>query len=659
MRQGEVSDASGGREAIYEVFADRSQRPSEATRRALEIGAEHLGVEVGFLTRIEDGTQSIELVSGPHPTVRLGAACPLEEAYCSRTVRLSGPMSVQNAGSSDAVDPSAYERFELGSYVGTAVAVDGELYGTVCFADADPREEPFSESEELFVELLGHLVSRALERQRYERRLERRAERLAAEAERLENITQTTFDVIYRIDMQTNFTYVSSAAERVVGYDSGELTGASFADYIADASLPTVMDAFQRVYAGESVQNVQIGFDAKDGSVVVLEINVRPVFEGDEVVEMQGVARDVTERVRQEEMLRTRNRAIEDSQLGIVITELADDGERAVFTNRAFETLTGYAREEVDRSPRELLAGKRTSAAVTAEFERALANRESASAELVSYRKDGSPYWDSVSLSPVHGDGGAVTHVVAFHRDVTERERTRRLVGLFNRVFRHNFRNEMNLVLGHADLLSSLDATDRIEEVRRSADVIHRTAESLLDFSRRLRELERYADRDRDPVRIDPRSLLSTVRETCEQRFPEVTLHTTVATDRSVCAGDELGQALLELVSNAAEHNDPPVAVTVSVDDAGDRVEVRLEDDGAGILPGEVAFIESGRETALDHGSGLGLWFVNWVVTWYGGSFQIGPGPTGTGTVATLRLPALDADESVDEVAAPPTPLFQ
>ena len=114
-------------------------------------------------------------------------------------------------------------------------------------------------------------------------------------------------------------------------------------------------------------------------------------------------------------------------------------------------------------------------------------------------------------------------------------------------------------------------------------------------------------------------------------------------------------------MSNAAEHNDSSVAVTVSVRDVGNRVEIRVEDDGAGILPGEVAFVESGRETALDHGSGLGLWFVNWVVTWYGGSFQIGPveRPGRPGTAATLRLPTVGDDESVAAAAAPPTPLFQ
>lgn len=67
-----------------------------------------------------------------------------------------------------------------------------------------------------------------------------------------------------------------------------------------------------------------------------------------------------------------------------------------------------------------------------------------------------------------------------------------------------------------------------------------------------------------------------------------------------------------------------------------------------------------GRETALDHNLGLGLWITNWIVTKYGGSFQIQRAThEETGTVAVVRLPVVSSDESTDVVDARSTTLFR
>jgi GAF domain-containing protein len=55
-------------------------------------------------------------------------------------------------------DDPAYDSFELGSYLGTTVSVDDELYGTVCFADTAARDEPIRDKEKALVEMHGQWV---------------------------------------------------------------------------------------------------------------------------------------------------------------------------------------------------------------------------------------------------------------------------------------------------------------------------------------------------------------------------------------------------------------------------------------------------------------------------------------------------------------------
>ncbi len=158
---------------------------------------------------------------------------------------------------------------------------------------------------------------------------------------------------------------------------------------------------------------------------------------------------------------------------------------------------------------------------------------------------------------------------------------------------------------------------------------------------------------------IDPGAVFDDIRSALAGERPAVTLERTVRTDRAVAAGSELTAAVTELVENACTHDpDPDTTVELTAHDDGDALVVTVTDDGSGIEEMERRVVASGQESALDHGSGLGLWFVNWVVTRYGGSFQIDSrdGPN-AGTEATIRLPAVGPEESVAEIDSRPTTL--
>jgi GAF domain-containing protein len=55
----------------------------------------------------------------------------------------------------DHPDDPAYEASGLSCYLGGPVHVDGELYGTLCFVSEAPRDQPFTDAEQTFVELLA------------------------------------------------------------------------------------------------------------------------------------------------------------------------------------------------------------------------------------------------------------------------------------------------------------------------------------------------------------------------------------------------------------------------------------------------------------------------------------------------------------------------
>ncbi|ELZ98039.1 light and oxygen sensing histidine kinase [Haloferax mucosum ATCC BAA-1512] len=648
-------DSARTRERLYATFADSSLDFEQVVQRSLEIVADFIGVEYGFLTRITDGEQRIEQAIGSHELLQPGESCPLENAYCRRTIAMDEALSVQDASTSSQVSTRAFETFDLGCYIGAKITVDGEVYGTVCFGDTDSREEPFSEQKSVLVELLGQLLSQALERRAYETKLEDRNRRLDAERQRFKRITETTFDIIYRIDLSGTFTYASPSVERITGYRPKELLDTEFIDYIHESSVPKVRDAFARILDGHYVEQLEVQFDTKHNGPVMLEINARPVYQDGELLLVQGVARDITRRVEQDRELRIQHRAIEDTHIGITIADATLPGFPVEYVNEAFERLTGYASGELEGRAYYAFLPDDIDSGVRDEIQDSLSLSQSITFDLLIARRDGTPLWCRTTISPVTDDHGGVTHFVGFHEDITEEERTVRLIELLNRVLRHNVRNSMNVVLGNAELLrESPVAENIIEQIR------HR-AEALVRLSDRAREVEEYAQRDRKPTRLDPFTLLSRIVKTHEREYPDASIEVDVRTTHDICAGSELERAVSELVTNALSHHPTDSAqVRISVFDSGEQVCIEVTDDGRGISPSETAFVEAGHETELEHGSSMGLWLVNWIVTRYGGSFQIGSldDASQTGTRATLRVPGIDEETTVEAAAQPPTALF-
>jgi signal transduction histidine kinase len=174
------SELRGSVEALhglYEIAADPDLSFETKRQRLLELGESYFGLPYGFATRIEDGTQTIEASTGTHELLQPGETCPLEESYCRKTIQREEILSVADATDEGWEDDRAFERFGLGSYVGARLVVDGELYGTLCFASNESRAE-FSDSERAFVELAARWLSYELEQRRYNERLEERNERL-------------------------------------------------------------------------------------------------------------------------------------------------------------------------------------------------------------------------------------------------------------------------------------------------------------------------------------------------------------------------------------------------------------------------------------------------------------------------------------------------
>jgi len=155
--------------------------------------------------------------------------------------------------------------------------------------------------------------------------------------------------------------------------------------------------------------------------------------------------------------LRLRDRAIESSLDGVLITDAAAPGHPIVYVNPAFTRITGYGRDEVTGQSPEFLYARDPDQAGLEEIRAAVRGQREGSALVRSYRKDGTLFWNELHVAPVRGEAGAVTHFVSIINDATERMRYQQelehqanydaLTGLANR---NLLQDRLNQAVRHA-----------------------------------------------------------------------------------------------------------------------------------------------------------------------------------------------------------------
>jgi diguanylate cyclase (GGDEF)-like protein/PAS domain S-box-containing protein len=119
-----------------------------------------------------------------------------------------------------------------------------------------------------------------------------------------------------------------------------------------------------------------------------------------------------------ESRLLQRNLALSATSQGVVITGL---DQIITYVNDAATRLTGYSREELIGRNCNLLQGDDTSPATIAEIRHALKTEQAFNGEILNYRKDGTPFWNDLSITPVFDAEHRLTQFIGVLRDVTER----------------------------------------------------------------------------------------------------------------------------------------------------------------------------------------------------------------------------------------------
>ncbi|MFC7323764.1 ATP-binding protein [Halorubrum rutilum] len=373
-----------------------------------------------------------------------------------------------------------------------------------------------------------------------------------------------------------------------------------------------------------------------------LELAVRAATIADREWLIVGLT-DVTDRVSAERRLRSQLR-VTDAIAATVPAALFECTARGTLSrwNDRLAADVGYGGEALSATALPSLFDEETRDAVADALRSVYGDGAGAECEATLVTRSGERVPYRLSLGPVT-DGDEVVGAVGVGEDLTEASVREERLAVLTRVLRHNFRNDLNVVTGFTErAIAEVDDPELAAELERVVD----TAERLLRVGETSRRVERLLA-DRPAPR--PTDLADAVEEAIAMLPPALReradVEVDVPTGITVSAVGYLAEAIAELVDNAIRHGDaarPSVSVTAAELPSESWASLVVADDGPGIPPAERAVL-TGEETPLEHASGLGLWYVNWIVTAGGGSFDIGETKTG-GTRIEIELRTPDGE---------------
>ncbi|MBK7900964.1 MAG: CHASE domain-containing protein [Azonexus sp.] len=240
---------------------------------------------------------------------------------------------------------------------------------------------------------------------------------------RLRSVLSSAADGILTIDASGTVESANPAALHIFGHSSETMRGALLKDLIdghdADhlehivltqgnaVTGSTRFEALARRAGGESFPvDVSLGITTSDGQRCYTLM-----------------VRDITDAKMAEAMLLLRERAIESSTNGIVIVDMNLPDNPVIYVNQGFEQITGYTYGEVIGRNCRFLQGEATSQSAIKELSSAIRESRPTTVLLRNFRRDGSPFWNELTISPVFDDAGRCTHFVGVQNDITTRIR--------------------------------------------------------------------------------------------------------------------------------------------------------------------------------------------------------------------------------------------
>jgi PAS domain S-box-containing protein len=454
------------------------------------------------------------------------------------------------------------------------------------------------------------------------------------------------------------------------GYDRDELIGNSFFNLFADSQ--SIYDKASEVEETKDIPTFELEAFKKDKTSIYFEINLSPTdYLGQSAV--ISVNRNITLRKNTEKELKILSEIVKQSPASVLLT---DTNHIIEYANPRYTELTGYSLDEI--------IGKESKPIKPLDNEEAeniwikVKSNSVWHGEVMNVNKNNSPYWASLSISPIKNEKDEIVHFLLIEQDITQQKELEielklaltkaneinifktHLLGNLN----HEIRTPMNSIIGFSQIMVE-EAQD--ETVVEMSGKIIKSSYRLLNTLNSIIELSDL-ESERVKVSITDINLTHFIRYLdyaykSKTKEKNLTLDVEIYKEDIVVQSDEklLEQVLKNLLDNAIKYTEKggiKITVGEQFDDSGNKFcAIKIIDTGIGIR-------EKNRKVIFDafkqlsegftrryEGTGLGLTIAQKMISLLNGRIEVeSTEDLGSTFSVLLPLPATDiVPETIEE----------
>lgn len=663
---------TAGLQALNEIAALTDLNAGVQLHRALALGARQLKLDIAIISRIEDQRYVVQYLDAPpEVTVSEGQEFALGKTYCALTLQQNDLVAIDEMGRSTYSNHPCYREFQLETYIGMPLVVQGKIHGTLNFSSPHPYSRVFDQGDRNFVRMLARWCASVLER-------DWAMTSLRANEDRLQR-SQTFANIgTWDWNIQTGELFWSERIAPLFGHPPGalETTYENFLAAIHPEDRPMVVAAVNNCVEHGREYNIEHRVIWPDGGVHWLSEQGNVVRAEDGTpLQMLGVVQDITERRRYQDELARFRQLVESTNQAIGLAKL--DGE-LVYGNAAFRALLQDPKGELVGTNLRASLPRRATPELRA-IEQAIGAGQGWKGLLPIRRRDGEEIITHSNVDCVKNDQGKPELLFNIFHDYTpelrrqeelqqareQAEQANRAKSEFLSNMSHELRTPLNSILGFAQLLENSRKHPLVERQASHVRHILKSGRHLLDLINEVLDLSKIEagrlsvsmeEVDSGEVLTECLHLISTQ---AAERGIEPRLQASeplpVRADRI-----RLRQIFLNLLSNAIKYNVENGQVWVECRPLPDaKIEYRFNDTGLGVpedLRAELfqPFNRLHAEYSQVEGTGIGLALTKKLVEHMGGCIGYHPREEGGSCFwvilpATTRVVAEEAPVSIPQ----------
>jgi len=354
--------------------------------------------------------------------------------------------------------------------------------------------------------------------------------------------------------------------------------------------------------------------------------------------------------------------AIDSSTTGVVIANSTLPDMPLIYVNPAFEKLSGYSAEYILGKNCRFLQGPDTDKKEVDKIRTAIKTGTSCKVILLNYKKDGTKFWNELSISPIKEDSKVVGYV-GIQDDITARIKVEQALikakqdaeianntkADFLNVISHELRTPLTVMLGNIPLLTNPEDMPDNEEIAEIALDIEEAGKHLLKLINELLDISKI-EAGKLVLKVEPLSISNCIHDSLNLIEPLITkkgLKLIQHIEDFNFMGDpiRMKQIIINLLSNATKFTEEgSITITASANEK--QGQLIISDTGCGIKEEYIGIIfevfkqvdsSISRSTS---GSGLGLAISKKLIELQGGNISA-TSKFGVGSNFCITIPLL------------------